>query len=551
MISIRARLVGVSVFSFSFLLIVSWLGVSGMSKSRDYLDLVRELHVPSVNLIGEIMAHVNESYAAYEHLLLHVEDDGSVNAEGVAEVRGKVAEVTEEIATFKNDYLALKRGDRTRALWAESEKVWLPLLDTTQKLDSFLAKERLSAEDVKAYKHILHDAEDQFGAYNKMLHQMDALINEIASTIGDEQASALRWRVEVIFWVSFAALVLSLMMSWITVRSILQPLSIAKSTFEQAAKDMDLTCRIRDVRRDELGAMSQAFNRLMLAINESFGTVHQENRSMTFAADEVAQLAGQIANLSNQQSLSSSSIAASVEEMLASIDSISANVTQAVKNAENSQSLASNSDQIIRRAAQDIQGMVQAIQSSAEDVTSLASRTEEISRIVQTIADVAEQTNLLALNAAIEAARAGEAGRGFAVVADEVRQLAERTSKATGDISTTITWVQEQTRRAADNLLQGENLVKFGVDLVGGLVEPLSQLHEGAILTRRELSEIRDSLAMQSEASRHIGDNIELLASSSEHNHEKAQESANAAQALNQSVQVLSEQLHRFRVVLS
>lgn len=549
--SIRARLISVSIVTFVFLLLVSWLGVSGMMKSRDHLDIVRELHVPSVNLIGEIMSHVNESYAAYEHLLLHVEDDGSINAEGVAEVRGKVSEVTEEVAKFKNDYLALKRGDQTRALWAESEKVWLPLLDTMQKLDRFLAKESLNAEEVNAYKHLLHDAEDQFEAYNGKLHEMDALINEIATRIGNEQAESLHWRVEVIFWVSFAALVIALIVSWMTVRSIVHPLNATKSVFEQAAQSLDLTCRIHDVRSDELGAMTQAFNRLMSAINESFGTVHNESRSMTFAADEVANVAGQIADSSNQQSMSSSSIAASVEQMLASIDSISANVTQAFKNAENSQALACNSDQVIRRAAQDIRGMVQAIQSSAEDVTSLASRTDEISRIVQTIADVAEQTNLLALNAAIEAARAGEAGRGFAVVADEVRQLAERTSNATGDISRTIAWVQDQTRRAADNLLQGENLVKFGVDLVGGLVEPLSQLHEGAILTRQELAEIRDSLAMQSEASRHIGNSVEILASSSEQNHEKAQESAHAAQALNQSVQILSEQLNRFRVAMS
>lgn len=248
------------------------------------------------------------------------------------------------------------------------------------------------------------------------------------------------------------------------------------------------------------------------------------------------------------QSESSASIAASVEEMLTSIAQIAGNANQALQASESAQQLASSSDKVIVQAAQEIQNMVQAIQSSAEDVSHLAARTDEISRIVQTIAAVAEQTNLLALNASIEAARAGEQGRGFAVVADEVRQLAEKTRIATTDISQTIAWVQEQTRRAADNLLQGEKLVSFGVSLISGLVKPLSELRDGAVVARRELNALTEALQTQSATSRHIGSNVESLAAVSEQNSAAATQSASAAQSLNDSVSTLRQQLARFRL---
>jgi methyl-accepting chemotaxis protein len=201
---------------------------------------------------------------------------------------------------------------------------------------------------------------------------------------------------------------------------------------------------------------------------------------------------------------------------------------------------------VIVKAARDIQGMVNAIQGSARDVSMLAERTDEISRVVLLIADVAEQTNLLALNAAIEAARAGEQGRGFAVVADEVRKLAETTRLATRDIGSTIQWVQEQTRHAADNLLQGEKLVSFGVSLMQGLSTPLEEMRSGACAAHDKLSHLMDTLAQQRQASEIIGKDIENLTVISEENSAAASQSASAAMSLHHSVQGMRGQLAQF-----
>ena len=381
------------------------------------------------------------------------------------------------------------------------------------------------------------------------LHSWRALAQATQQLIDREQSEQDQLRhllFQVILW-GGAALSIGLLVlaRWI-ILTIIRPLRALEATASQTASDLDLTRRCQLRSDDEVGHSIQAFNALLDAIGDSFRLADAAGRQVDDTAEEVAGASQQIARAAEAQSESTLSMAFAIERFQIGVRQSGEEARFALESASLAEQLASESDRVIVKAALDIQDMVQAIQRSAQDVSQLAARSEEINRVVRLIADVAEQTNLLALNAAIEAARAGEQGRGFAVVADQVRKLAETTRTATREIGGSIQWVQEQTRHAADNLLQGEKLVSFGVELMHGLARPLEEMRDSARAAHEKLDHLMETLALQQEASDTIGKDIETLTVISEQNSAAASQSANAALTLHEAVRTLSSQLTRF-----
>ncbi len=393
------------------------------------------------------------------------------------------------------------------------------------------------------------DLAGQTGAHQRVVAALDQLAQHSREAIQREQHSQEQHRqqlFQLILWGGAALSVGMLLLARYIIGSIVRPLRMLCATASDTRHDLDLTRRCQWQGNDEVTRSIEAFNALLDAICQSFHRVNAEGSQVDNTAEEVAGAAQQIAAAAEAQSESTLSMAFAIERLQMGVQQSSEEARFALDAAQLAERLAVQSDGVIVKAARDIQGMVNAIQGSARDVSMLAERTDEISRVVLLIADVAEQTNLLALNAAIEAARAGEQGRGFAVVADEVRKLAETTRLATRDIGSTIQWVQEQTRHAADNLLQGEKLVSFGVSLMQGLSTPLEEMRSGACAAHDKLSHLMDTLAQQRQASEIIGKDIENLTVISEQNSAAASQSASAAMSLHHSVQGMRGQLAQF-----
>ena len=265
------------------------------------------------------------------------------------------------------------------------------------------------------------------------------------------------------------------------------------------------------------------------------------------AADQLLHASEEVADRARQQSDAASSMAASVEEMAVSIDQVKENAGEAHGISQEAGAISEEGAAVIHNAATEMRKISDAVQSSSSIVEDLGKQSDQITSIVNTIKEIADQTNLLALNAAIEAARAGEQGRGFAVVADEVRKLAERTSLSTTEIGGMVSKIQNGTRSAVSSMQAGVTQVSNGVQLANQAAESINRIRDGAARVTVVVNGISDSIAEQSAAGNQIAQQLETIAQMSEESAVAVRHTADAARTLHSLSASLHETVARFK----
>ena len=250
-----------------------------------------------------------------------------------------------------------------------------------------------------------------------------------------------------------ACIALASVAAWLGIAQLMRGLANMRDAMRSVASGSgDLTLRLPVKGNDELAEIAQAFNQFVAALQQMFTQVRQYAESLADTAEQLDRTAGQIAEDSRSQASELANTAATIEQVTVSINHIAEHVGETEALVTRSRQGSISSQDGMEAVAQEMHAVVGAIASLRSVMDGLSSKSEEIRGIVNTIHDIADQTNLLALNAAIEAARAGEQGRGFAVVADEVRKLAERTSSATVQIAGIMDQVIDQTGDAAEHV---------------------------------------------------------------------------------------------------
>lgn len=260
------------------------------------------------------------------------------------------------------------------------------------------------------------------------------------------------------------ALALGLLAAWAITRQIIIPLRQTLRAAERVASG-DLTQNLQVNRRDELGQLQASMQRMTQGLRELIGGIGDGVTQIASAAEELSAVTEQTSAGVNNQKVETDQVATAMNQMTATVHEVARNAEQASEAALMADQQAREGDRVVGEAVAQIERLAGEVVNSSEAMNQLKAESDKIGSVLDVIKSVAQQTNLLALNAAIEAARAGEAGRGFAVVADEVRSLAQRTQQSTEEIEELIAGLQSGTQRVASVMDSSRQLTDSSVEL--------------------------------------------------------------------------------------
>lgn len=378
------------------------------------------------------------------------------------------------------------------------------------------------------------------------LHAIEAAAHALAKRTQNQFHQTGKQASKVSLAMLGCALVIGLLVSFTMATSIVSPIKSMMPALSSLAEG-DLTQRLDDNRKDEFGKLAKSYNAAGHQLNELISEVTEASSEVAAASTQIAASAEEIAAGASEQSQQITTVSSAVEEMSASVIEVARKSADAANSANESGRIATEGGDVVDQTITGMRSINDAVSSSASSVQELGKRGEQIGEVITVINDIADQTNLLALNAAIEAARAGEHGRGFAVVADEVRKLADRTTKATEEIAGSIQAIQNETTTAVQKMNAGTDEVTTGVAKAEQAGDSLKQIVASAQDVSAMVQSIAAAAEEQSAASEEVSRNIEQIASVTRQTSEGTNQAAAAATQLSQRAETLQQLVSQFK----
>ena len=356
------------------------------------------------------------------------------------------------------------------------------------------------------------------------------------------RASALLWAGQLIIQA-----VLFFVIGWI-IKHVIRPSKELQGIMLAMQADGDLSKRVPVKSADEMGQTAEAFNALVSGFQSIVSQVHDYAGQVAGSASSLAGNANEIARSSQQQRDSATNSASAVDEMSASIASVADSTNALSQLSQESLQRAAQGQQNLQEMIGEIGQVENAVQQMASSVEAFVKSTQAISTMTQQVRDIAEQTNLLALNAAIEAARAGEQGRGFAVVADEVRKLAEKSAQSASEIDEVTKTLADQSEQVEKSIQRGMSSLQSSQNHVQSVASVLMQSAESVGKVNEGVSGITVSVNEQKLASQEIARNVENIAAMAESNNATIMRTVQAINDMEQLAENLEKSVKHFKL---
>ncbi len=536
--SIGARLLGLTLFLAFMLLVVGVAGIWGIRQATQTAARMYDQDIIALNQIQDVR---------YKQLLLYrlilearLSGDAFAAQDKFDAIDKITAHITEGLNAFGKRSMSVEEkrlfDDYVAARKTFGIEGLMPMRDF------------LSAENLEGADH--HYKTAMVPKYEKVSETTNGLIDFYSNSAQSDRdkLGKLTNIVQATSLVTIAVgLALSILLSLFIRRSIVQPAMELKRATEQFAKG-DLSGHASILGKDELAQVATSFNLMATEISTLIGEIRVSAEEVSKASTRTAENSAEVLQTSDQQESLARDTAQASGELIKTTDHVGQNIATIVSAADQASTLARQGKDVVLAASRGIQSISDSVTDASRAVTTLGQHSEEIGRIVGVIKDIADQTNLLALNAAIEAARAGEQGRGFAVVADEVRKLAERTAKATGDISVTINTIQQETERTVSSMEQGRRQVDEGVSMATQAGEAIEAVNKAVNHVTNLSHEIDNLRSEEDAASNAISERVNEILGMAQKNRQASQNSARAAGELSELAGHLRASVSRFHL---
>ncbi len=454
---------------------------------------------------------------------------------------------------FKTTLVALENGGETYTDLDMTQTISIPMTTDTEitaKLREVGAAWEQLAQAVTQMKEVEPYTPEYFKAVETVGAMNLAVLKNMNQAVGMYQANS-QAKTAFLTRTEYASALLACLVFvgslFLVNLSVIRPLNrMVEMVKSIASGGGDLTQRLDDTSKSEIGQLAKGFNVFVENLHGIISDVRRATGEVAAAATEIAANSEEMAAGMDEQTGQVMQVSTALEEMSSSIIEVANMCNQASSQAQDAGTSAENGGEIVNRTIGEIETISQQVNESAQSVTNLGRKSEQIGEIIEVINDIADQTNLLALNAAIEAARAGEHGRGFAVVADEVRKLAERTQHATEEVSRSITEIQQETQAAVERMDSGREQVKKGVDLSKEAGGALGQIVDGTQNVSREIGDIAAAADEQSSTAEEISRSVEQINAVMRQTAEGTSQSATAAVQLSHNAEQLQSIVMRF-----
>jgi methyl-accepting chemotaxis protein len=501
-ISIKSKIISLAAAAIIGLVVSLVINTNINSANSERIYQVRDVYFPVVQktdsnlvMLRQITELLNNAVSTGEVDLLSnadtLKEEITNNIDSIITLWGEQSEASSQVRQYFIDYytIAYKVSDGMLSGTLDMSQ----LSEKIEEMNAALELVRTSMEQ---------SSKDALAGFNQVVESSNSATQD-ALTFG--------------LLITGITVAILLLLGWSTAVSISIALgSLLKSLKDIASGDGDLTKRIKKTSNDELGDVVDWFNLFIDKLHESISDVVKSIKPLSELSSDLDVLTTETLNISSQQNRATEEVVLVVEDLVSSVQDVSNNASSASDAANEADKAANDGREIVEKTVASINGLAAEVERAGEVIRKLESDTENVGTILDVIKGIAEQTNLLALNAAIEAARAGEQGRGFAVVADEVRTLASRTQDSTQEIQKVIEELQAAARSAVDVMGQSKVRAQTSVDQAAQTGESLAAITERIGSISQMNMQIASAAVEQERAAMSIKDNVTGIKETSE-----------------------------------
>jgi len=521
-------------------LIAATIGLVGIVKMKKMDENTTKLYEKITVPISEL----SDMSTAFQRVRINARDLLESND------RQERTKILETIKKLREVISEKSKSFEKTILTEEGRKLFEEFKKSRESYGQVLDKVVALAEAGKdAEATVILKGEGKIAAFNEqeMLDKLQAAKEKQGKLADDDNDATARSARNLMISLTMLGVILAIFLGVIITRIITRPISEVVSVANRIAEG-DLTVQVEVKSQDETGQLMAAMQNMISNMRNMISKTVDISTGIASASNQLQSTATQIATGAEEVASQTNTVATASEEMSATSSDIARNCTMAAETSQKTADSASAGANVVNETIAGMNVIADRVRQTSVTIVALGTRSEQIGDIVGTIEDIADQTNLLALNAAIEAARAGEQGRGFAVVADEVRALAERTTKATREIGEMIKAIQKETQEAVRAMDEGVREVEKGAVSSQKSGQALEEILERISEVSLQVSQIATAAEQQTATTSEVTSNIQQITAVVHQTAQGADETASAAAQLAGQAQELQDLVRGFRL---